>query len=437
MHPPTTQAPRPATIGPIAEPAAPAPAAPPGSPRRTEARLAATCACHAAVDWFGAVVIPLLTVLEGRLEMTPAQGAVIVGLGSLCSGGVQPLVAWLSDRLDTRWFGTLGMAVAVLAISCVGLCRSFADLLVVQAVGAAGVGAFHPVAAASMGFLSGSRRALGLSVFFTTGMAGAIGGSLFAPWFVRTHGLAALTWMLPFGLVFCVVLAWATHGLPHRPHGARDRHRALSRREQRRRWTALWFLYAANVLRFLVNMALIQLLIRWAERVALRRADAAELTPAVRLDASQVNGWMQAALAIGMALGGLACGAVGRARHERAALLVGPMIGAVACLALTGAQGAAAWLMALLAGVGYFGVIPMTIGLGQRLLPHRASLVSGILMGGGWLVAAAAPPLSQWSLDRFGLEASFVACAVGLALSGVLGLAVPERLLHDVADARR
>jgi MFS family permease len=90
-------------------------------------------------------------------------------------------------------------------------------------------------------------------------------------------------------------------------------------------------------------------------------------------------------------------------------------------------------VVAFLAGVGYAGVMPLTIAMAQRLLPHRTSLASGLMMGGAWSVAAIGPPLVQWILvtleGQTGSATSamawcFVLVAGLLALSGLLALAL-------------
>src|SRR5262245_57562883 len=81
-----------------------------GAPR---ARLMAATLAHGAVDFFSFLIIPLMSVIEGRLALTHQQGALVIAVGSVCSGLIQPLVAWLSDRHDTRVLGTLGFGVAV------------------------------------------------------------------------------------------------------------------------------------------------------------------------------------------------------------------------------------------------------------------------------------------------------------------------------------
>ncbi len=425
----------------------PPPSAPPAStlPSRTRARLACVVAAHLVVDLLSAVIIPILSVLEGRLSMSPSQGALLIASGSIASGLIQPVVALVSDRFDTRWLGTVGFLAAAICVGLVGYAQSFEQLLLLQIIAAAGIGAFHPVGAAGAGSLGGLRRARAISTFYAAGLAGGVAGSILVPQYVKHMGTEALLWMLPMSLPFILALMWGVHGVAHRASNARAEHAALSERERTSRWRDIWLLYAANALRFIVNMMLATLLIRWAELVALDRAGATILDASIRTEASKINGLLQAIMAGGMGISGLLMGMLVPQRLERTILLTVPLLGSLAILLFPvlapsdGGNGPAsiglgvvgAAIVAFLAGIGYAGVMPLTITMAQRLLPHRTSLASGLMMGGAWSLAACGPPLVQWMLSalsaRTGSMTSamawcFAAVATLLAVSGLLAL---------------
>ncbi|HZW08894.1 MAG TPA: MFS transporter [Phycisphaerales bacterium] len=396
--------------------------------------LAATAGSHAVIDFFSALIIPIMSVLEGRLEMTHAQGALILAVGSLCSGFVQPLVAWLSDRLDQRMLGPISFAVAVIATSLVGRVQSYEQLMLVQIVGTLGIGAFHPVAAAAMGRLSGRRRSLGVSVFFCAGIAGGVAGHLSSPLIAGRLGMGAYLWLMIPGLLACLALAWAVRRVSHRPQDADALWAAWPAGESAARWRAVWVLYFGNVLRFTVNMMLIQLFIRWSEHAALSRDPGAVLDEAGREAASLINGPIQAAMQVGMAVGGLSAGAFLRRHHEKGALIAVPAAGALAVAAFPFAGGVwAPYALSLATGVGFAGVVPVTIALAQRLLPHRTGLASGLMMGGAWGFAGVGPPLAQWIDLRWGLSTAFIAAAALLFVAGLLSTALPAKLLARIS----
>lgn len=392
---------------------------------RARVRLGATFAVHAVVDFFSFVVVALLPVLRGRLDLTDGQIALAIATGSIASGVVQPLVAWASDRLHTRIIGTISFAVAVVAIALVPRAGSFAGLLALHAIGAAGIGAFHPVAAAAVGHLSGSKRSLGVALFYLAGMIGGTLGSYLSPAFVGAFGLGALGYLAAPGLAFAGALGLAIHAVPHRHDGARREHDALPPAQRRDRWRTVWLLYAANVVRFTVNMALVHLIVLWSEREALRRAGATVFTRELEARASMLNGPMQASMQVGMGAAGIAAGLLLRGRGERRAMILAPLLGA-SSMALLPHLGAWAWTMGIVAGVGFGGLVPVTISMAQRLLPHRTSLASGLMMGGAWALAFTGPPLGQALVNAWGLDAAFAVVGSFLLASSVLAWRLPR-----------
>ncbi len=382
------------------------------------ARLLVVVLAHYVIDFLSMMVMPVLSVLEGRVEMSPRQGATLLALGGISSGLVQPVIAALSDRWDTRWFGTAGFVLAAGAISCIGFAHTPGQLMALHVVGALGVGAVHPIAAAAAGQLSGARRSQGVSLFYAAGIFGGISGSVSVPWYVKSYGAEAIVWSLVPSAGVVVLMAWAIHAVAHRHGRAREEHAALSAGERASRWRDVGLLWLGNAMRFMVNSMLVHLLIRWSEREALTRAGAEELSPGLRTEASGINGPLQAAMQLGMGVSGLLAGVLLRRHHERSALVGLPILfaGAVAAFPHVG-TGVARGLCVAAAGVGFAAVMPLTIALAQRLLPHRTFLASGLMMGGAWSVAAAGPPVVQHLIDR-GVEFTTIFAVVSALLAG-------------------
>jgi MFS family permease len=113
---------------------------------------------------------------------------------------------------------------------------------------------------------------------------------------------------------------------------------------------------------------------------------------------------------------------------------------------------------AVLGGIGFGACIPLSMGLAQRMLPHRTSLASGLMLGGAWAFAFVGPMLAElvqnglsakasapgWLLrfaeslpagpadalmNGLGLDVAFFATAGTLLLAGVITLALPRDLM--------
>lgn len=396
-------------------------------------RLATLVTAHVIVDCFSMTVVPLLTVLEGRITITQPQGAMLLAVGSLCSGLIQPVVAAASDRWNTRLFGPLGLLAAALALSMLGFVSTYSQLLLLQAIATAGIGAFHPVGASAMGQISGRRRSIGVAVFFTGGMVGSTLGSLLVPAMNEAWGLRSLVWFIVPGVLGALALWVAIGSIPHRHVEADTRAAALSPSEVQRRWWSVGVLYAGNILRFTVNQAIVVLVVRWAEAATLSAAGSTEFTTALRESSSILNGRMQAAMTIGMGVGGLLGGTLVRPGREKRVLIGSAVIGVPAIVLFPLAGPWAAVALAMLAGVGFASATPVSIAVAQRLLPHRTSFASSLMMGGAWVFAASGPLLAQGFIEMLGLAGAFIAVAAMLALSGAATVLLSSRLLRETA----
>ena len=399
-------------------------------------RQVAVIAAHPVLDAYAGFVPPILGILQVRCELTAFQAASLLSMGAVISGLCQPLFAWLTDRIDSRAFGTIGLAVAAASLSSIGLAHDFQSLVLLYAAGMLGVGAFHPVAAASVGRLAGRRRSVGITLFFVAGMAGAAAGPVLSSRItaLEPHGFDLLRWLMIPGLVAAVLLHLAVRNVTHR-HPA---HRTLSfsAAESRRRWRTTVGLFVGNAMRYTVYMALLYLYVRWAHAVMAGRVaeDVAGLETS-RLKAAAIYcGELNAATMIGMGIGGLLAGTLVRAGREKWPLVLIPLLlaPAVALIPSTGYAGSLA--LAAAAGVGFAAIIPVTISIAQRLLPHRTSLASSIMMGGAWAVSAVGPPAAEWAHSSLGLDRAFALAALLLAASGLVGIPLDGGLIKRVGD---
>ena len=391
----------------------------PSGPSRAEkkVRTGAVVFTHAVVDSMPAIVLALLAVLEARLEMTPGQTALIVAVGAACSGLVQPVAAWFADRFAPRLIAVGGILLAAGAYGSVGQVTSFEQLLVLQIVASLGVGAFHPPAAAAVGKLCGRRRALGVSFFFVAGMMGAVVGYRLGPVAVSRIGLENIHWLYVPVVLVAAGAALALRGVSHHEGDGTKETRTPIPENAGERWRAVWLLYAGNVLRFTCDASLIYLLLRWSQAFTIERNGVAMLDSALAAQAGDLNGWMLAARQFGMAVGGLVLGVMVRRGLEKSVLISVPL--AVGLVFAT--------------GFGYAGPVPVTVAVAQRLLPHRTSMASGLMLGGSWGFAFVGPLLCEGVIRLAGLQSAMLLVAGMLAASAGVSALVSGKLLQETA----
>ena len=420
-----------------AEPAKPQEAT--GEPISLRTRLNLVHLGHIAVDTYSALLAPMIGLLQVRCHLEPEQAAWLLGIGSLSSGLSQPLCAWLSDRMDSRVFGPIGLCMAAIAICLIGSADSFATLVPLYVIGMIGVGIFHPIGASSVGqladMLPGRRRSIGLSVFFVAGMIGGFIGSLLASAVAHAgdSGFASLRFLIAPGIVIAFILHLAIRHVPHRHH----EHRTVKfdETDSRERWTAIAMLYVGNAIRFTVNMAVIYLIVRWAESIAAGEAANGLSTEQIAQRGASLAGRVNACMVVGMAAGGLLASRFIPAGREKWPLVLIPVVMSPS-IALFGHAGAGSgYVMAFVLGASFASLVPETLSVAQRLLPHRTSLASGLMLGAAWAVAAIGPRLAESCLGDLGMsiEQAFLATAIMLAISGLICLPLRSSVLRRTA----
>lgn len=402
-------------------------------------------ASHTVIDIYPVIIASLAVTINERLSLTPAQYAAMFAVGPVVSGLPQVFFAWATDRFDTRFCAWFGLALGAVCLCSLGFAQTFWQLIVLQILGLTGTGMFHPVGAALAGQLAQGAlrhgRSWGVSIFYAAGMVGGIFGPILCTRMTREWGMESLVWLIPPSLAVAWMLHRATARAPHRHDGHHALHRSLPAHERRERWRAVWLLFFANVMRFVVNTGIIVLFGYWAR--------AHEPTNTAR--ATDVTGNLVSALSIGMMVFGLAGGRLIRPGHEKGPMIWCSIIGAalVGITALVGTHIGlwAMYIAAALSALGFSAVIPCTISLAQRLLPGRTGLASGLMLGTSWSVACVAPWYASLllggvalqdiaTLPAWRLDAAFGGFAVLLLISALLSAVMPTKLMRFVGRHR-
>ena len=385
---------------------------------------------HFAVDTYSSLVPPLLGVIQTQFGMTDYLTAIMFGTGALCSGLAQPVFAFLSDRLNSRVFGGLGLVLGAVFICLLGRATSVSILFISYCIGMMGIGMFHPIAASTIGRLAGSRRNLAISWFFVFGMAGWFSGSIAGPEIATgTGNLNSLSYLILPGLVIAAVLQILIRGIPHNAHATSGQRASMSNYS----WVSIAFLYLASAMRFMVNLALVYLIVRWME-ADVRAANPDWTAEQVSDHAAPFIGRMNATLNVGMATGGLLAGFVIPLGKERLPIIWIPMIFSPAVMAFAFCDpGWLGMLCGFLAGIGFASMVPVSISLGQRLMPHHTSLGSGLMLGGAWALGCLGPGIAEFVLQQSGLKSAFLTIGGLLAASGLVALGIRQSAISAAA----
>ena len=377
---------------------------------------------HYFVDIYSSIVPPLIGVVQTAYGMNAELAALLLGIGSIFSGLSQPAFAWLSDKTGSRIFGPLGIILGAGGIAAIGFLPNTATLFLVFAITMIGVGMFHPIATARIGKLAGDHRGFAISLFFVFGMAGFFTGSLIGPRLTTGSGsLKSLAYLLAPGLVLALFLQLNIN----RPiRGATPAKPAVPLKEANYDWPSIWMLYVSACFRFMVNMAIIYLIVRWVEQyysLLHPEWDAKQVSDT----AAPLAGQTHAVMFVGQGLGGLLAGALIRTGREKIPLILTPILfGPFLCLLAFLQPGYAAYAACFIGGIGFAAMTPITISVGQQLMPYHTRLASGMMLGGAWAVASIGPRFSEFLIQNFGLQTAIITIGLMLIPAGmtVIGL---------------
>jgi FSR family fosmidomycin resistance protein-like MFS transporter len=399
---------------------------------------------HAMIDLYPIFFVSLIVLLTDRLKLTDWQVATVFALTPIFSGSLQPFFAWFTDRFDTRICAPLGMFLGATCITSIGFAQNFWQLVALQIVGVIGTGMWHPVSAALAGQIGGRAfprgRGVGLAFFFAAGMLGQAIGSRAAPNISTAFGMQHLAWLMIPGVIAAVALWIVLNRVPHRHDNHAHMHASLSREESRERWRAVITICVANCLLYTVNIGVFAMLSVWAKS----KIDSVN-------EATRLHGALLSFATIGMGLAGLFATRIVPVGREKWPV-VGFCIAGAICVGLFGVVGDwglrmggdsflrfwPAYLWAILTAVGYFATMPVSMSLGQRLLPGRTGLVSSLLMGVGWAFSASAPFIAPLFLGGVSLKAAHTlpAWRIDLGFAGFSLLALLAGLLYSTIDKR-
>src|SRR5665647_6822 len=149
-------------------------------------------------------MLPFLVVLMPGFTATKA--AILVSAFTITSSLSQPVFGYYLDRQGKRWLvhvGTLWMAIM---LSLTGIAQNYILIVIFAGLAGLGTAAFHPQASTMINVLSGSRKAVLLSIFVAFGNMGfALSPLLLVPLF-QTYGLhATIVTVIP-GILVALLL---------------------------------------------------------------------------------------------------------------------------------------------------------------------------------------------------------------------------------------
>jgi FSR family fosmidomycin resistance protein-like MFS transporter len=371
--------------------------------------MAALSSGHLATDLAQGSLPALLPFLTTKFDLTYTMVGALVLAATISSSLIQPAFGFWSDARGALWLLPAGVVIAGLGIAFASVAPSYALVMLGVLVSGLGVAAYHPEGSKFASFVSGTRRASGMSLFSVGGNIGFALGPLVASFFVITLGLGLEggVFVAVPGLIVATMLVVA---LPHLARFAPDEVARSRRVAAGNDWRGTGMLLAIVGLRSLAHMGLFTFI----PLFEISRGNGAAY-------GTQVLALFLFAGALGTLIGGPLADRVGRRRVLLGSFIVTPPL--ILTYALVGGPaGVAALFLAGMAVIGTFGI---TLVMSQEYMPSRVGMASGLsiglAIGLGGIAAVALGALA----DAFDLEAAVLATALGPALCIALTLLLP------------
>ncbi|MGI9557953.1 MAG: MFS transporter [Solirubrobacterales bacterium] len=320
---------------------------------------------HFTVDIAQGAVPALLPfmVVERGFSVGEASVLVLALVGS--SSVIQPIFGRMTDLRPMPWILPAAVLASGIGIAAIGFLSSYVETLAAVVFAGIGVAAYHPEGARYANYVSGNRRATGMSWYAVGGNAGFAVGPVIVTPVVIAFGLEGTAALLVLPILAAVIVAGQIPAL--RAAAPTEERRAQVRADVEDRWGAFGRLTAMMTFRSTIFYGM---------------ATFIPLYFVLELDTSKALG--NTALSVM-----LICGAIGTLvggrladHYERRKVVWVSMIPLtpLVIIFLIGGPGVAIVAGGLL-GAAVVGTFSVTLVMGQEYVPNHVGVASGVTLG--------------------------------------------------------
>lgn len=304
-------------------------------------------------------------------------------MGALLLGqALQPLYGWFSDRIGGRRMIFMGIAGSTIGGAAIGLAPGYWSLLAVLMTIGVTNSMFHPQALAAVRQLGAGRDGMFMSIFLVGGELGRGVWPLLGSLIVVYGGLGAV-WMLALPALLTVPLLYRQ--VPRLP----PRHPDTPPIQWRRHRRDLVNVVSYSALRATMIFSLVTFVpLIWQEQGGSLVGGASLIT---------------VLLVVGI-VGNLAGGHLADRFGRRPVLYAANLLSTLLLAAFLLVSGPWLWVVLGLLGIALFSSLPLSILMGQDILPENRSLGAGLSLGlangfGAIAVMALGGLAAHWSSE--------------------------------------
>jgi FSR family fosmidomycin resistance protein-like MFS transporter len=352
---------------------------------------------HICMDLTGTALPAMMPFFKNALHLSYTGVGTVIMVSHLTSSIVQPLFGYLSDRIEIKRLLPLSVILTYLGFSFVGLAPSFVVLLILVTISGMGVAVYHPEGMKIVHYLTGSRKAIGMSFFQVGGNFGLALGPLLITYALEFANLRGTLFFLIIGIpIFAVLLLLDKElTLPMKSEKADlpKKEIAVSSAAKRGAWRSMSLLVLAVMMRSWAHMGLVT------------------FVPFYYIQVLQGDAITAGRLVFVFLMGGVVgtmLGAVIAERIGHKILFCLSMICTVPLLfLLLKVSGTWLFIILFLSGLVLISSFSVTIVMGQSILRNRLGMASGLMMGFVIGIGGVGAGLLGMIADSWGIPAVF------------------------------
>jgi FSR family fosmidomycin resistance protein-like MFS transporter len=383
-------------------------------------RLTAASYGHFSIDILNSSVAIILTLAATQFDLTIAQ----IGFGAMMyqmfAAMSQPLFGGLTDKLNGRWIGAVGVAWTAIFYAAAAFMPNYPLFITLLMIGGLGSGAFHAAGMVNASASGGHKAATATSYFFLGGQVGLALGPILAGVVIGSIGLIGMP-LLALLAVPAVVMMFLhmNDALPVAPKSVKSdsQHHNAARSH-----TATALLITAFVLFILLRSGTAQgyatLLPKYYESIGYSAAQ---------------FGLMLGLFNFAGAMGTLIGGYLGDRFNRRTIMIAASILSVPFAYAMLYVSGFAYIVTAILAGILLSMPHSLLMVMSQELAPNRRGLAGGLVLGFIFASGSFMAWLQSIAAEQFGLLTVLSVVAFLPFFAGLVGFALPSD--HKVRGA--
>lgn len=383
--------------------------------------IAILSAGHMATDINQGALPAMLPFFIAAYDLSYTAAASIVFAVNMSSSVIQPIFGLAADRYSKPWLLPGGLMLAGLGLGLTGLFEGYLFILALAMMSGIGIAAYHPEAARLVNFASGDRKSTAMSIFGVGGTIGFTLGPLLVSTAMLQWGLGgSLILLLPVTIMSVVIVSHFRlfHAL-EKVNNAKKKSGELFFKENWNAFARIAVIVSGrSVIFFGLN---IFIPIYWIQVLG-----QSKMAGAVALSVFAGSG------IVGNIVGGNLADRIG----QKKVTLLGFLSLSVLLPLLIAMEGAPlATLLLIPTGFMLFATYSPTIVLGQKYLPNRVGLSSGVTLGLAVAIGGGAAPFIGRLADVYGVWMALASVAFLPILMFLLTLTLPEPSAQKVGEA--